>query len=177
MARAAEDKAKADLARDYALGHKGASSRQFEANSRRRPEAATAGAGAASASSSSSSSSSAAAAAAAAAAGAQAEEEDEETLFERELTARALARGAKRCPQPPKTCAGGLLVHYRGHGRHDVSCSLCAAQACFLCGASWAPYSPRCACDNACSEACQLCPVCPDCTPRDKCTMAKVLEE
>ena len=87
---------------------------------------------------------------------------DDETAYEREKAEEALARGAKRCPA--RGCPGGVLVHYAGHGRHDVTCSACGAQVCFLCTAVWLPYHPRCPCPNECAMGvCTACPACQDC--------------
>ncbi len=183
MERILRERASQDNSRMLALGIRGPSSHAFEANSRRRGiewgervlgaggggplqheggGAVVEGEGA---------------------------EEDEVLLFEREEARKAQANGAKHCPV--KGCKG-LVQHYKGHGRHDVSCSSCGTQVCFVCCAVWSQYTGNCSgkCkgwrekatvhgkkepNNDCDTDCPFCPPCPDCKGGKTCVSFSLL--
>ncbi len=80
------------------------------------------------------------------------------------------AGAVKRCPNP--TC-GAVIVRYRGHACHSVTCSKCHLQLCYVCLAT--PEERQLpsheGCPSTCSDACDCVP-CPECAsgrPCDHC--------
>ena len=69
----------------------------------------------------------------------------------------ALISSSVSCPG-----CGALVVHYRGHGCHSMTCTKCRRLFCYICRAG------RCTCPVYCGDRCR-CPVCPDCVPGSPC--------
>jgi hypothetical protein len=78
------------------------------------------------------------------------------------------ASGAvKKCPNP--TC-GAIIVRFRGHACHSVTCSKCHLQLCYVCLATAEEkmMPSHAGCPSTCSDACDCVP-CPECARGKRC--------